>query len=231
MKADYEALPAMSRTEIVTLIIFLLTVVLWLTSPALGKLIGIDIPISMSVPFTASLFFIPKAGRIPWKKIEPQVSWSGIILILSGISLGMMLYYTGAAKWLSTVLLSGIAGLSPLVMIFVIVLMISLLKIVFSSNTVTATIVIPIMIELALSFHMPVLSVAIPSSLVASLAFILVTSSPTNVIPYSAGYFSIADFAMSVILTIVVFIVGSAAGLREPLSGQILKPGDKSVER
>jgi solute carrier family 13 (sodium-dependent dicarboxylate transporter), member 2/3/5 len=222
MKAEYKALPGMSRTEIVTLILFLLTVILWLTSPALGRLLGIRIPISMPVLFTSCLFFIPKVGQTPWKKIEPEISWSGIILILSGISLGMMLYYTGAAKWLSLVLLSGIGTLPSLVMIFVIVLMISLLKIIFSSNTVTATIVIPIMIELAVSLGLPVLSVAIPASLVASLAFILVTSSPTNVIPYSAGYFSIADFAKSgllmtlfgsVILTIVIFGIGSMTGL------------------
>ncbi len=222
MQQEFSEMPKMSRTETVTLIIFLLTVILWLTSPVLERLMGIAIPISMPVLFTSCLFFIPGVGRLSWKKIEPEISWSGIILILSGISLGMMLYETGTAKWLSLVMLSGIGSLHPVVMVFVIVLMISLLKIIFSSNTVTATIVIPIMIELAVSLNLPVLAVAIPASLVASLAFILVTSSPTNVIPYSAGYFSIADFAKSgllmtlfgtVIMTIVVYGLGSVTGL------------------
>lgn len=222
LKKEYEELPPMGREELVTMVLFLLTVVLWLTSPALGKLLGIKIPIAMPVLLTSCLFFFPGVSSIPWKKIESQVSWSGIILIVSGISLGMMLYTTGAARWLSVVLLSGIGNLPPVVMIFTIVLMISLLKIIFSSNTVTATIIIPIMIELAVSLGLPVLSVAMPASLVASLAFILVTSSPTNVIPYSAGYFSIADFAKSgifmtlfgtVTLTLVVFIIGSVTGL------------------
>ncbi len=222
MREEYKTLPQMSREEIVTLIIFLLTVILWLSSPLLGKWLDISIPISMPVLFTSSLFFIPKVGRVAWKKIEPEISWSGIILILSGISLGMILYSTGTAKWLSLVMLSGIGSLPPVVMVFVIVLMISLLKIVFSSNTVTATIVIPIMIELAVSLNLPVLSVALPASLVASLAFILVTSSPTNVIPYSAGYFTIADFAKSgllmtlfgtVIMTVVVYGIGLLQGI------------------
>ncbi len=222
MKEEYQALERMSRTEVVTLILFLLTVLLWLLSPVLGRLLGISIPISMPVLLTGSLFFLPKVGRVSWRKIEREISWSGIILILSGISLGMMLYETGAAKWLSMVMLSGIGELSPIMMVFSIVLMISLLKIVFSSNTVTATIVIPIMVELAISLQLPVLSVAIPASLVASLAFILVTSSPTNVIPYSAGYFTIADFAKSgfvmtffgsLILTGVVFGIGTFQGV------------------
>ncbi len=222
LQAESKALPPMGREEIVTTILFLITVILWLGSPIIERWIGIDIPISMPVFFTSCLFFIPKVSRIPWKQIEPQISWSGIILIVSGISLGMMLYTSGAAKWLSVVLLSGIGTLPAYVMVFVIVLMISLLKIIFSSNTVTATIIIPIMIELAVTLGLPVMSVALPASLVASLAFILVTSSPTNVIPYSAGYFSIADFAKSgllmtlfgsIILSTVVYVVGLGTGL------------------
>jgi sodium-dependent dicarboxylate transporter 2/3/5 len=78
------------------------------------------------------------------------------------------------------------------------------------------------MIELAASLGLPVMSVALPASLVASLAFILVTSSPTNVIPYSAGYFSIADFAKSglvmtlfgsIILSTTVFVIGKVTGI------------------
>lgn len=222
LKREYDELPPMNRTESVTLILFLITVVLWLASPWLSDLLGISIPISMPVLLTSCIFFIPGVGRTPWKRIEPQISWSGIILIVSGISLGMMLYTAGAAKWLSMVLLSGIGQLPSVAMIFVIVLLISLLKIIFSSNTVTATIIIPIIIELALTLGLPVLAVTLPAALVASLAFILVTSSPTNVIPYSAGYFSIADMAKSgllmtlfgsLIMTLVIFTIGSFVGL------------------
>ncbi len=219
---EYRELPPMGREEKVTLVLFALTVSLWLGTPLLKQWLGIAIPISMPVLFTSCLFFIPKVSRISWKEIEPKISWSGIILIVSGISLGMMLYTSGAARWLSVVLLSGIGTLPTFMMVFVIVFIISLLKIIFSSNTVTATIIIPIMIELAVSLGLPVLSIALPASLVASLAFILVTSSPTNVIPYSAGYFSIADFAKSgllmtlfgsIILSGVVFLLGSITGI------------------
>ena len=66
------------------------------------------------------------------------------------------------------------------------------------------------------------LSIAIPAALTTSMAFILVTSSPTNVIPYSAGYFTIKDMAVagvaitvvaSVIVSVVIFLVGSMRGL------------------
>ncbi|MBB6482508.1 SLC13 family permease [Spirochaeta isovalerica] len=222
LRHEFDNYPPMSREEKLTLVIFLITVVLWLTSGLLGRLLGIAIPTSMPVLFTATLFFFPGVTSLKWKEIEEDVSWSGIILVVSGISIGMMLYQSGAAGWLSFVLLGGIGSLSPLVRVGAIVLIVMILKVALSSNSVTATIVIPIMIALADNLGFDALSITLPASITASLAFILVTSSPTNVIPYSAGYFSIRDFAKSgiimtvfttIIVSLVIYTVGSFTGL------------------
>ena len=46
-----------------------------------------------------------------------------------------------------------------------------------------------------------------PAGIATSMAFIMVTSSPTNVIPYSSGYFRISDFAKSgVFMTIIAIL-------------------------
>ncbi len=222
LRKEYEELPPMDRKEKTTLVIFLLTVILWLTTPIFEKLLGIRIPISMPVLLTSSLFFLPGVSTISWKDIEKEVSWSGILLVITGISLGMMLYKTGAANWLAVVFLGGIGNVSPFIMVFLVILIVSFLKIAFSSNTVTATIIIPIMIALAQNIHVAPLTITIPAALTASMAFILVTSSPTNVIPYSAGYFSIRDMAFAgVVMTVIasflvagtIYIVGSFSGL------------------
>ena len=83
------------------------------------------------------------------------------------------------------------------------------------SHSVTATIIIPIMIALAVNIGVEPLSITMPAALTASMAFILVTSSPTNVIPYSAGYFSIKDMAIaaSIIVSAVIYLIGSFTGL------------------
>nr|MDA3810798.1 DASS family sodium-coupled anion symporter [Spirochaetaceae bacterium] len=149
LRHEYDNYPPMSREEKMTLVIFLLTVILWLTSGLIGKLLGISIPVSMPVFLTATLFFFPGVTGLKWKEIEEDISWSGIILVVTGISIGMMLYKTGAAGWLSFVLLGGIGNFSPLLRVGSIVLIVMILKIALSSNSVTATIVIPIMIALA----------------------------------------------------------------------------------
>ncbi len=222
LQKEFDRLPPMDRCEKTTLVIFLLTVVLWLVTPLLERLLGIDIPISMPVLLTACLFFIPGISTVSWKDIERKVSWSGILLVVTGISLGMMLYQTGAANWLSLVFLAGIGQVRPFMQVLLVVLIISFLKIAFSSNTVTGTIIIPIMIALAQNIGVPALTIALPAALTASLAFILVTSSPTNVIPYSAGYFSIRDMAIagvvmtviaSVLVAVAIFVMGGLTGV------------------
>ena len=222
MHEEYRKLPAMGREERVTLWLFTLTVALWLGSPLLESVLGISIPISMPVLLTASIFFFPGVSETAWSSVEKDISWSSIVLILSGISLGMMLYETGAAEWLAVATLGGIAGLHPFLLVLLVVLIVSFIKIFLSSNTVTATIMIPIMITLAGAVGLDALSVTMPAAITASMAFIMVTSSPTNVIPYTAGYFTIRDFAVggvivsaviAPIVAAVIYVVGMLTGL------------------
>ena len=219
---EFAHYPPMSREEKLNSIIFLLTILFWLSSGMLEKLLGISIPVSMPVFLTTTFFFFPGITGLKWKEIEKDISWNGIILVVTGISIGLMLYNTGAAGWISFILLGSIGTLPVFLRIGAIILIVMILKIALSSNSVTATIVIPIMIALADNLDLRVLSIVLPASITASLAFILVTSSPTNVIPYSAGFFSIRDFARAgiimtlittIVITLVIFIVGSLSGL------------------
>jgi len=222
LMAEFQAHDQMDHEEKVTIFLFVLTILLWVTSPLLEKVLGISIPIAMPVVFTACLFFFPGMSKFPWKEIQKDMSWSGIILVATGISLGMMLFNTGAAMWVSVSLLGGIGELPTLARIFAIILIISLLKIIFSSNTVTGTIIIPIIIAMAETLGLAPLSITMPAAITSSLAFILVTSSPTNVIVYSAGYFSIRDMAKagivltiisSIIIAVTLLVIGTMTGI------------------
>lgn len=183
--------------ELKTLIIFLMTVSLWLITPIVKTLTHgtVDIPIQAVALFGGICLFLPKIRVLSWKEAEQDVDWGGILLIVAGLSLGMMVYETGAARWLAWILMGKIGSIHFIFRPFVIVISVALLHLVFSSNTVTGTIIIPILIALAQDFGINEWLIAAPAVFTASLAFILVTETPTNVIPYSAGYFSIRDMA------------------------------------
>lgn len=217
LKLAYKDLPPMSRGEKFSLFIFCLTILLWLFSKPLGRLAGMSIPTSMPALLGACLFFFPGFTDIKWKKVQDDISWSGILLIASGVSLGLLMYSTGAAAWIATLLLSDIGRIAPLAQIFLVILIVSVLKLGLSSNTVTATVAVPILIALAGQQHIPPLAIVIPAAMTMNAAFILVTSTPTSVIPYTTGYFSISDMAKpgilmtlvnAALLTQVIYLIG-----------------------
>ena len=155
----------------------------------------------------ALLLFIPGIEVISWKQAQSDVDWGGIILICAGISLGMVVYNTGAARWLAWVFLGPVVQLPGILRVFAIVLSVSLLHMVFSSNTVTGTIIIPLLIALSTDLGINPWVVCAPAAFTSSLAFILVTETPTNVIPYSAGYFAIKDMAKAgIVMTLVAAV-------------------------
>ncbi len=217
LKAEFKDMPPMNREERITLVVFVLTVLVWVLTPLIQGPIGMTIEISFPVLIAACLFFLPGMSKAKWKEIESEVDWAGILLIVSGLSLGTYLYKTGAAEWLAVSMLGRIGDVSLFAQVFLVTLGVCLLKVVFSSNTVTATILIPLIIGLGKALGMDVTIITLAAGLTSSLAFILVTTTPTNVIPFNAGYFSIKDMAkaglaMTVAASVVVAVVFMGVG-------------------
>ncbi len=208
-----------TTTEWKALIIFTMAVLLWLGDPLLHRLSGISIPIEVVALGAAVAFFLPGMKIFTWKEAQGDIDWGSIILIAAGLSLGMIVFETGAARWLAMLTFSPLGTMGPFLRIFLAVLIVEGLKVFFSSNTVTGVILIPIVIALAATFDLNPWYLAGPVAIATSMAFILVTSSPTNVIPYGAGYFSIRDFAKAgIFLTFLVpFCITAAFLIFAPL--------------
>lgn len=219
--AECSLQPPMNRDEKATLIVFLLTVLIWIGSPLVESLIHVKIPLSMGALAGAVLLFMPGVTSFKWKEIEKDIDWSGIILIASGIALGMTLYKTGAAGWLSALILGGIGRLPLFLRLMAIVAGVLAVKIAFSSNTLTGTIIVPLVLALAPVLGDGAAGIALAAGFAANLAVILVTTSPVNVIPYSAGYFSIRDMALAglALAPFAAFSIALVFSLLGPLLG------------
>jgi sodium-dependent dicarboxylate transporter 2/3/5 len=190
------------RAERRTLLVFVAVVGLWLLTPLLEAWSGgrITLPIEAVGLAGGVALFLPGLRVLSWKEAEAQVEWGGVMMIVAGLSLGLAVFNTGAARWLAWVLLGQITSVPDALRPFVIVLAVAGLHMLFSSNTVTATIIIPILVALATDLHLDPWRTVAPAAFTSSLAFILVSEGPTTVIPYSSGYFSIRDMAKAGIL-------------------------------
>jgi sodium-dependent dicarboxylate transporter 2/3/5 len=204
-----DGLGPLGATERWTLAIFGIVIATWLLTPFMAGWSGgaIDPPVEAVALAGGLALFMPGVRVLSWKEAEREIEWGGLMLIVAGLSLGLVVYQTGAARWLAWVLLGQLTLVPTLLQSFVIVLAVAGLHLLFSSNTVTASIIVPILVALAHDLNLNVWATVAPAAFTSSLAFILVSEGPTTIIPYSSGYFSISDMARAG----VAMTVGAAA--------------------
>jgi solute carrier family 13 (sodium-dependent dicarboxylate transporter), member 2/3/5 len=214
IRARLDALGPIRAAERNTLLIFGATIALWLGTPLLESWTdGRFAPPIQGVALAGGLaLFLPKIDALTWKEAERDIEWGGLMLIAAGMSLGLAAFESGAARWLAWVLLGQLTLLPHAIQPFVIVIAVAILHLMFASNTVTASIVIPIVIVLAQDLKLDVWWVVAPAAFTSSLAFVLVSQGPTTVIAYSSGHFAIGDMAkVGIWMTLVAALSVSVA--------------------
>lgn len=168
-----------STHAILLYITFGITVLLWVTEGVHGIKSSIVALLPVVVLTLSSAFSKQDIRKLPW-----EVLW----LIAGGIALGISMEQTGLASWL----VSGIAwGNLSSVMVLVVFGAVALIMSNFLSNTVTASLLIPLALTLvtsgALEGVFGMLMVGLVIALSASFAMILPISTPPNAIAESTG--------------------------------------------
>ena len=190
-----------------TIALFIFTVICWIFSSIIGPYLGLEKFDQMIAILITGL--APFFGLITWKELEKKIGWGILLLFGGGICLSVVLANTGTSKWLATALLGSIAGAPNWVIIIsCITLMVFLTEL--SSNTGSASILIPVMIALAGEFN-PAVTYALVFGvgLAANCAFMLPVATPPNALVYGTGYIAQKDMMKTgMILNIFsIFIV------------------------
>jgi sodium-dependent dicarboxylate transporter 2/3/5 len=160
-----------SGEAIGVLAIFIITTLLWLTSP----IHHIQDGIVALVPFI--LLYLTRLLKPADLK---EMGWDTLLLVGGGMSLGTALKESGVAQWVVQEVTGGSFTLSGIVMVIAVI---TLALSIFISDTVATSITIPLAVALPLE---PV-SVVMIVTLASSVAVVLPTSSPANAIVFSSG--------------------------------------------
>jgi sodium-dependent dicarboxylate transporter 2/3/5 len=193
--------------EISTFIVFLIAVVLWLTGE------WTKIPIALVSLAILGLIAIPSFGAIKkWGALEKELEWGALLLVVGGFCLGVAAGSSGLATWVAQNLLAPMSHLPTEFQPLAVTILVAVDSLGFSSMGAAASVNVPFVISYAQQHGFPVLSLALAAAFASSTHFILVTESPSFVLPYAYGYFSFKDmFKIGVILTIVcalIFAIG-----------------------
>jgi sodium-dependent dicarboxylate transporter 2/3/5 len=127
-----------------------------------------------------------------------QLPWNIVLLFGGGFALALGFKESELSSWFGN-LLSGLAGVNPLVLILSIALMMTFLT-ELTSNTATTQIILPIIASLAISIHINPLLLMLPATLSASMAFMLPVATPPNAIVFGSNKITVMQMAKTGIL-------------------------------
>ncbi|CAG0898691.1 unnamed protein product [Darwinula stevensoni] len=239
----YKELGSISFHEFMTLILFIILVLLWFfRDPQFisgwGELIkgdrGLKVGDATPSIFIGFLFFIIPAkpkfwcfressdklsewspALLNWRILHEKVPW-GLIFLVGG---GFAISEASKASCLSYFLgqqMGSLGFMPPALLVFIITLMTAIITEV-ASNTATATILIPVLAQLANVVKMNPLYLMMPATVACSYAFMLPVATATNAIVYEATQMKTitmikAGFAMNVICVIVINLMINTLG-------------------
>lgn len=194
------------NAKLTTLVIFAVTVSMWVFSTPLNAYLGGFSQFDSLVALFA-IVMLGFARVVEWKDIERSTDWGVLLLFGGGICLSNVLKETGASAFLAHSL-SGFLEQAGLFFTLVIVVAFVVFLTEFASNTASAALLVPIFASIAevLGVSPVILSVLI--GIAASCAFMLPVATPPNAIVFGSGHIKQREMMkVGVVLNIACIVV------------------------
>lgn len=215
IREQLEQLGAMSRQEKRVLMVFSLVVAAWLFRGLLTEIPALSELTDSSVAILGALllFVIPadlKKGQflLDWKTAV-RIPWDIIILFGGGFALTSGFAASGLTEWLGGQL-TLLQGANMVILVGAVVLLVIFMTEV-TSNTATASLLIPVMSGFALAADIAPLALMASAALAASFAFMLPVATPPNAIVFASRQVTIPQMArVGILLNLIgaVLITG-----------------------
>jgi len=159
----------------------------------------------------AILFTIPASKKfgtriLEWKDSK-EIPWGVLLLFGGGLAIAAGFRQTGLSEWIGTQL-TFFDGLHLIVVIALSSLLVLVLT-EFTSNTATATMILPVLAALALSLNIHPFALMVPAAMAANCAFMLPVGTPPNAIIFGTGKLRIVEMVKvgSVINVFVLVLI------------------------
>ena len=209
----------MTSAEKRVLGVFCLTAFAWITRSFLWvKFIpGINDTV-IAIGGATLLFLIPSKSEeeknlMNWETAV-KLPWGIILLFGGGLSIASGFKASGLAEWIGNQM--GIFQHIPFILILgVLVISVNFLTEI-TSNTATASIILPILAGFALAINVHPFSLMIGATVAASCAFMLPVATPPNAVIFGSGYVTMGDMVRTgvwmnllstIILTLIVYFL------------------------
>ena len=174
-----------TRMRRLTLLIFGVTVLAWIFSQPLSRLLG-NLDQFDSLVALVAIVAVGASGVASWPDIERQTEWGVLLLFGGGLCLSAVLQVSGTSAFLAQQMVSLFGGApSWLVVLMIATFVVFLTEL--ASNTATAALMVPLFAPIASSLGLSPVVMAVMVALAASCAFMLPVATPPNAMVFATG--------------------------------------------
>lgn len=199
LAAQQAALGAWSSRERRAGVLFLLTALAWITRRFWAGFFPQPQAITDTVPAIAAAILatvLPAGGAerrplVDWQEIRHGVPWGVLLLFGGGFALADAIAASGLDDWLAAQL-AGL-GVLPLPLVVLVIALLTTFATELTSNTATATLLMPVMASLAKVLGVAPYLLMVPATVSASCAFMLPVATPPNAIVLGSGQVNARD--------------------------------------
>jgi sodium-dependent dicarboxylate transporter 2/3/5 len=193
--------------------IFIITAFLWITRSFIwNKMIpGMDDTV-IAILGALLMFTIPagegKGTLMDWKTAR-KLPWDVLLIFGAGLAIAKGFSQTDLTTWLATHF-SDLSFLPVALVVIIIIASINFLTEI-TSNTATASMVLPLLITLSASLAIETMPLLAGAAIASSCAFMLPVATPPNAIVFSSGHVSIKDmmragFALNIFSIFLIYL-------------------------
>jgi len=212
----WKSLGKMKRPELTVLVIFGLTVFLWIFSVQINDLLGTRVLNNTSIAMLGGiLMFVTPINLsqgefvVSWEHAR-KLPWGILILFGGGLSLAGGLEKAGIIALVAEFVAS--RDIDSVFLLMVGLTFVSLFLTEVMSNVALVTVLLPVVFGIAGELEVDALLLTVPVTLAASCAFMMPISTPPNAVVYSSGYVSVKEMLragvwMNMISVVVISLI------------------------
>lgn len=175
-----------SKDRTALIVIFGITVLLWVLEGVLAPRLGVPSGFSSLVAILSMLMLFI-FNVMTYDQILASIRWDILLLFGGGLTLGFLVESTG----LGSILIGGVMSLSeqiPLILFLWLIIIGSIIMTEFMSNTASAALILPLLYTLAVESQINPMILVLPATIAASYGFMMPVGTPPNAMVFSTGF-------------------------------------------
>jgi sodium-dependent dicarboxylate transporter 2/3/5 len=228
---ELKELGPMKKGEKITLILLVVTLILWLIpgllsnfaadnvglqpyATLLAKILPEAAPATLSI-FLFTLIRTDDRPLIKWNELmHDAINWDIVFLVGGGITLGTGLMKSGFSNWIAIIFKSVIGSNPNEFVIFAACSLIGFLLSYPASNTGAASVACPLAVSLSIAAGFSPIPAVLGTAIATTIPSTLPSTTPAMAIAYSSGYVKMKDMIkVGIVADVIRFIVLVVIGL------------------